>query len=110
MTKELSRDWPNALGAASSAGQHFKLGGGTLSFNDYFIGKEWKRQQDELTKLENKKKRVDGFQAHGDRAAVTMERCKIAESGPKDLQVLDLKELLKWKLYCSKETTKQSSQ
>ena len=105
-TEPLSQEYQAKLASAATAGAFFKLGGGTLSCNEFFLGRERKRQQEEVTALETRKARVKGFKELGEIAAALMEKNKVAENGVSNLRVSDLKELLKWKLFYIKEDNK----
>ena len=79
------------------------MNGGTLSSNDYFIGRERKRRREALSKIQAKKTRVDEYNRLATRAAKLMEERRIADNGiTNDVRVPELKELVRWKMYYSK--------
>lgn len=107
VTKPLSTEYQDRLAAASNAGTHFRLGGGTLSSDDFFVGRERKRRKDQVVALEAKKARVEAFNRLARKASTIMEAAKVAETGSvKNVKVSDLKELVKWKLFYSKSSAK----
>ena len=108
-TEALSKECQVQLASASSPRNHFKLGRGSLSSKDYFIGKERKRCHEELAKLVSKKACADEFARLGAAAAVLMEKCGVVEKGVNHVKVLDLKEIIKGKVFHSKDKVKMLS-
>lgn len=105
-TEELTAELQEQLAAASSAGEHFKLRGGTLSADDYFIGKERTRRKEAIASLQAKKARVEEFTRLATEAATIMESNKVAEKGPSGLTNDCLKKLIKWKQFYSKQPSR----
>lgn len=98
-TSRLSVEYQDKLAAVSTAGAHFKLGGGTLSANEFFLGKERQRRKEKINELKAKKLSKEEFDALAIAGHALMEQHSVAENGVEHLCIPDLKELLKWKLY-----------
>lgn len=87
------------LAKVSTVGTHFRLGGGALSTNDYFIGKARLEREEEIKKLKNKKEESMLYQGLNDEANMLLEKYKVGNSGVHKVSVADLKKLLHWKLF-----------
>lgn len=108
-TERLSTEYQNELASLSTAGAHFRLGGATLSSNEFFVERERKRQSERIKELEERKTNVETFLLLKHKGELLMEQHQVAEKGVKHIGNSDLKELVKWKLFGTDVSMKGST-